>query len=117
MRSSVSWEVLGVELLLPHISRSQLKWLCSGCLQDSSQGRSFSHVTLGADKEKYPGDAGGVSPLTVWRRCVDLEVWASRGPHNLTPDKAVENVRMDIDKLNLLYTVLCLVKHFAIMII
>lgn len=55
VKSSVTWEGLGVELLLLLIEKDQLRslghLLWMPCLLDTSLGRCFSHVPLGGGLE------------------------------------------------------------------
>ncbi|KAI3370426.1 hypothetical protein L3Q82_025186 [Scortum barcoo] len=70
VRSSVTREELGVEpLLLPHIERSQLRWL--GHLGPTGRrgfgedpGHAGETMSLG-----WPGNASG-SPRKNWRKCL-----------------------------------------------
>ena len=76
VRSSVTRRELGVEPLLLHVERSQLRWL--GHLE-----RCFGHVPPGGDPGEgpgpggetmslsWPGNASG-SPETSWRRCARI---------------------------------------------
>ena len=81
VRSSVTREELGVEPLLLHIERSQLRCLGHiGCPLDSSLGRCSWHAPLGGDPEEVPGHAGVTmshgwpgntlgSSRRSWRKC------------------------------------------------
>uniref|UniRef100_A0A8C6SA52 Estrogen receptor beta n=1 Tax=Neogobius melanostomus TaxID=47308 RepID=A0A8C6SA52_9GOBI len=67
VRSSVTREELGVESLLLHVERSQLRWLGHlfrmppGCLLVAFLGRCSRHVLLGGGLVEGPGHAGGTT--------------------------------------------------------
>ncbi|KAK5613448.1 hypothetical protein CRENBAI_021637 [Crenichthys baileyi] len=80
LRSSAIREGLGVELLLLHIERSQLRWLEQLYL-DAFLGRCSRHVPPGGGPGDGQGHVGGTmslgwpgnalgSPLRSWRRCL-----------------------------------------------
>ena len=64
VRSSVIREELGVDPLLLHIERSQMKWLGQlGCLPDASLVRCSGQVPLVGDPGEDPGHAGETMSL------------------------------------------------------
>ncbi len=75
VRSSVTREELGVEPLLLHIERSQLRWLgyLFGCPRDAFLGRCSWHVPPGGDPGEDPGHAGVTMSLGWPGNALELE--------------------------------------------
>ncbi|KAK3519713.1 hypothetical protein QTP70_002681 [Hemibagrus guttatus] len=73
VRSSVTWEELGVELLLLHIERGQLRWLWH--LFRMPPGRLPGEVFRACPTGKRPRGR----PRTRWRDCVSQLTWERLG--------------------------------------
>ncbi|KAK7944758.1 hypothetical protein WMY93_000486 [Mugilogobius chulae] len=112
VRSSVTREELGVEPLLLHVERGQLRWL--GHLYRMPPGRLPGEVFRACPTGRRPRgrprtrwrdyvsrlswERLGILPEELEEVCVDREVWASLLrllPRDPTPDKAEENGWME----------------------